>query len=242
MHTHPLAAFGCVAPSVTYRTMWINRSYKTRLLGDYSNKRQNSWGETTKSRMRNKGSAEPPDFTCLFCSLEGHSLGEEAGCGGAEAPALLPSPLTCLSPLPSFFLFLASFSLLPLFFCSSRLSHKKAYDLLLIYSNYAWTQLKSLLRNHNQHNYVQIIWSQLQNCNRQISSGDLTPTRVYLSDLQLVIKNRKACASPESISWSISQPGHLLLIDWPIFVVCIYVLEVVLYLLMHFWFPFFAYF
>lgn len=32
-----------LGPSVTYRAMWINRSYKTRLLGDYSIKRQNSW-------------------------------------------------------------------------------------------------------------------------------------------------------------------------------------------------------
>lgn len=98
---------GCVAPSVTRRTMWINRSLKTRLLGDYSNQRQNSWRGKKKNGIKNKGSAEPPDFTGLLCSLEGPGLGRKQDVEGqlllsSACLLLLPVPVTLLlSPHPS---------------------------------------------------------------------------------------------------------------------------------------------
>ena len=46
-----------------------------------------------KNGIKNKGSAEPPDFIGLLCSLEGPSLVEKARCGRvASAFVCFPSP------------------------------------------------------------------------------------------------------------------------------------------------------
>lgn len=89
-----------LGPSMTYRAMWINRSYKTRLLGDYSIKRQNSWG---RCKQRTElGTKAQQNLIWPLSSLEGPSLGEKAKCGGIDVFALpsLPSsqslPSQCL--------------------------------------------------------------------------------------------------------------------------------------------------
>lgn len=131
MYTHPLAAFGYVAPSVTYGNMWINRSYKTRLLGDFSNKRQTLWRIGKQRTELGTKAQQNLRISLGFYALWRASLGEKARCGGVNDSC---SVFLIFLPIDQFFSLPPSFHL-PTFFVSVVGFFKKSFlSLPLLFS------------------------------------------------------------------------------------------------------------